>query len=292
MPRGTKTLSKKGRLFYDLGEVWRKTETFISEEKLSSLKVNKQRGGRIWPHSQMQPFCNVLDECGFMDLGFVGTQYTWHKNFAGYIVWERLDRAVATNEWFSLFPGTKVHHLKVTISDHKPLWISPDGMDCKMKKPFLFEKMWMTDEGCSRTVEVVWKEDSDEPWGTRVIKKVEKCGRELKSWSGKSFGNVRREIEKKQKHLVQVEVQAIRGGNPNRVRQLERDINLLMYKKAKMWAQRSRVLWLKDGDNNTRFFHSKASQRRQKNYITGLFDDSGSWTTQPTRISTTVMIFY
>lgn len=54
------------------------------------------------------------------------------------------------------------------------------------------------------------------------------------------------------------------------------EINLLMDKEAKMWAQRSLVLWLKDGDKNTRFFHSKASQWRRNNYINGLFDDSGS----------------
>ena len=59
-----------------------------------------------------------------------------------------------------------------------------------------------------------------------------------------------------------------------------------------MWAHRSRVLWLKDGNKNTRFFHSKASQRRRRNYINGLFDDSGSWTTNPTQISASILNFY
>ena len=71
-------------------------------------------------------------------------------------------------------------------------------------------------------------------------------------------------------------MQAIRGGDPKCMRQLEKEMNLLMDKEAKMWAQRSRVLWLKDGDKNTQFFHSKASQRRRTNYINRLFDDSGS----------------
>ena len=65
-----------------------------------------------------------------------------------------------------------------------------------------------------------------------------------------------------------------------------------MDKEAKKWAQRSRVFWLKDGGRNTRFFHSKASQRRRRNYINGLFDDSSSWTTNPTRISATILNFY
>ena len=54
----------------------------------------------------MQAFRDILDECGFMDLGFMRSRFTWHKHFDNFIVWERLDRAVATNEWFSLFPNT------------------------------------------------------------------------------------------------------------------------------------------------------------------------------------------
>ena len=165
-------------------------------------------------------------------------------------------------------------------------------MDCHMKKPFRFEHMWMSDVCCSRTVEAVWREDSAEPWGTKIIKKVDKCGKELESWSRKNFGNVRRELEKKRQLLVHAEKQAIRRGDPKRMRQLEKEINVLMDKEAKMWVQRSWVLWLKDGDKNTRFFHSKASQRRRRNYINGLFDDSGSWTTNPTWISTTILNFY
>ena len=30
----------------------------------------------------MQLFRDVIDECGFLDLGFFGTQFMWHKHFA------------------------------------------------------------------------------------------------------------------------------------------------------------------------------------------------------------------
>ena len=79
----------------------------------------------------MQTFWDILDACGFMDLGFVGPMFTWHKNFVDYTIWKCLDKAVATNDWFSLFPYTKVYHLDITTSDYEPLWIVPDGMDRK-----------------------------------------------------------------------------------------------------------------------------------------------------------------
>ena len=71
-----------------------------------------------------------------MDMGFVDSHFTWHKHYADYIVWEKLDRAGATNDWFSMFLGTIIHHLDVTTSNHKALWIVPEGMECSFHKPF------------------------------------------------------------------------------------------------------------------------------------------------------------
>ena len=44
-----------------------------------------------------------------------------------------------------------------------------------------------------------------------------------------------------------------------------------------MWKQWSRNRYLKEGDRNTSFFHTKASNRKQRNWIQGLEDDNGVW---------------
>ncbi|KAL8529088.1 hypothetical protein ACS0TY_006525 [Phlomoides rotata] len=45
------------------------------------------------------------------------------------------------------------------------------------------------------------------------------------------------------------------------------------------WFQRSRALWLKDGDRNSAFFHAKASQRKRRNTVQRIKDDRGYWVT-------------
>jgi len=49
-------------------------------------------------------------------------------------------------------------------------------------------------------IEVVWTEKVANPWDTRVLKKIDKCGIELSRWSKKSFGSVRSELIKKEKY--------------------------------------------------------------------------------------------
>ena len=168
----------------------------------------------------------------------MGPMFTWHKHFVDYIVWEHLDRAVATNDWFSNFPDTKVYHLDVMAFDHKALLIRLEGMECSQHKPFRFEQMWMAKQGCGATIEAVWKRDIEATACNRVIKKIQNCGEALSKWSKTSLGSVRRDLKEKRKLLSKAELVASRGGDVTWVRVLEQEVNLLMDHEAQMWSQR------------------------------------------------------
>lgn len=82
----------------------------------------------------MQEFRDVLEECGFKDLGYIGAKFTWcNGRRECFTVWERLDRAVATMDWLSKFPATRVVHFECGSSDHKQIIIMPLGIPRKVK---------------------------------------------------------------------------------------------------------------------------------------------------------------
>lgn len=70
---------------------------------------------------------------------------------------------------------------------------------------------------------------------------------------------------------------------------MEKDIKQALSDRESFQRLRSRALWLKGGDKNTKFFHRKATQRRKNNMITGLFDETGRWTESQTNMEQIVV---
>ena len=73
---------------------------------------------------------------------------------------------------------------------------------------------------------------------------------------------------------------------------MRRQINEVEVREEMMWNQRSRALWLKWGDKNTKFFHATASQRRRKNWIMELQNPSGEWQEDKDGIERTILDYF
>ena len=58
-----------------------------------------------------------------------------------------------------------------------------------------------------------------------------------------------------------------------------------MDKENRLWFQRSKVLWAKQGDRNSKYFHSQATQRWRKNTIQKLRSSSGQWKSNNTEVA-------
>lgn len=132
----------------------------------------------------MQNFQDVLDHCGFADLGYLGPDYTWHGHQMREIIRKHLDRGVANYEWLAKFLTGRVTHLHCFTSNHRPilLALNVDGEHQKWcRKPFRFEAMWISNPGCKETITKAW---DCAPDGTPMFvasQKLRKCKKGLKA---------------------------------------------------------------------------------------------------------------
>ena len=67
------------------------------------------------------------------------------------------------------------------------------------------------------------------------------------------------------------------GSNGCEINKIRKEINDLLDCEEIMWQQRSKVQWMGLGDRNTRYFHTKASERKKKNTISKIMDERGNW---------------
>jgi hypothetical protein len=59
------------------------------------------------------------------------------------------------------------------------------------------------------------------------------------------------------------------------IRGLQKDVHLLLEEDELKWRQRAKVLWLKEGDQNSKYFHAFVSQRKRANLVTQIADMGG-----------------
>ena len=112
----------------------------------------------------------------------------------------------------------------------------------------------------------------------RLFEKIKSCRKALVDWSRTTFGNFETQLQEKQAALDNLSMQNKVNHLPL-IKSLEMEINNILHQDELFWRQTSRSIWLPAGDKNTKVFHQWASQRQQKNNISGLKDNNENWCT-------------
>ncbi|GAA0153289.1 hypothetical protein LIER_37650 [Lithospermum erythrorhizon] len=108
-----------------------------------SENVSKRR---LRPNWLLKIFHQVVEYCGFIDLGYYGFPFTWCNNFVSpYSTGARLDRALASKDWRDTFPNARLSHLSTNTSDHTPIYLNlgtKSNVVLKSRSRFRFEEGW------------------------------------------------------------------------------------------------------------------------------------------------------
>ena len=163
------------------------------------------------------------------------------------------------------------------LSDHFPILLEGGNL-LGGKKPFRFENMWFKDEGFLERVRSWWESYLFQGSPSFILaNKLKLLKLDLKRWNVEEFSNIGHRVQNLWKDLNVLEaieddhvLSAEESMEKDRIRG-ELEISTLLEEIC--WRQKSRALFLKEGDRNTKFFHRIANYHRRCNTINRLLVD-------------------
>jgi hypothetical protein len=114
----------------------------------------------------------------------------------------------------------------------------------------------------------------------------------LKTWSIAEFGSVKKQLKKLRERLEVVRSNSLRSGPSSEEKSLLSKISELLSREEVLERQRSRALWLAEGDRNTSFFHARTKERARRNKIKSLRREDGSVVTSQEGLENEAIGFY
>jgi exonuclease III len=255
------------------------------------VRFPSERLGATHLTTAMQDFSDFISSTGLMDIHMVGGRYTWSNSQSR----SRLDRFLFTptvEDHFTLLVQRRLPRL---VSDHFPILLECGPIE-NGRRPFRFENMWLKSEGFLAKVKGWWESYTFQGSPSFVVaSKLKALKRDLKIWNDEEFGNIdgrKSSLAATVKSLDDIEDERHLSDMEHAQRdQAKADLEKTLLMEEICWRQKSRTLWLKEGDKNTKFFHRIANSHRRKNAI-GQLEVEGVTVTDTGEIKDRLVDFY
>lgn len=221
----------------------------------------------------MNAFRRFISDMELKDLYLHGRSFTW-SNEQQHATKVKLDRVLFNEGWHDLFPSCLLQALSSAISDHCPLLLSCD-IGFKHNRHFRFENFWVRMEGFQEVVAAAWQQPVASPDAYVILStKLDRVARALKAWHSRNLSQMNRSLDVINELIFRLDkARDTRDLTPDEHRfrnNLKVRLLGISALQRSFWRQRARVLWIREGDACTKFFHMKASSRRRKNHIQSL----------------------
>jgi len=136
-------------------------------------------------------------------------------------------------------------------------------------------KCWQDLTGYKKFVIEKWQSFQVEGWGGYVLReKLKQIKVALKEWHSIHTKNIPGRIDVLKHRLSKLdeggEAGTLSEGEIQEMWSITNDIHCLSRASASISWQQSRIRWLKDGDENSKYFHSALVRRRRRNAIVSL----------------------
>ncbi|XP_057870796.2 uncharacterized protein LOC131077334 [Cryptomeria japonica] len=248
------------------------------------LDLDEKKGGLRMTNKVMDDFREFVVRNHLVDVIAKNGQYTWTNrrvNFAN--ISERLDRHFIGEYWMESSFQTEACILLVSLSDHFLVELKLSEGKPKGLSSFKFLSMWWRDGEFSPNLGRWWKE-SNIFRGTPsfcFVKRMKFLKEKIKRWNRECFKNIFEEKIQIEEALLQINSDTILRGMTNdtfrREKALKEELAKVLLREEIFWRDKSKELWIKEGDANTKFFHASVKTKRGKNRIDTVMDQNGTF---------------
>ncbi|XP_070003195.1 uncharacterized protein [Nicotiana sylvestris] len=176
---------------------------------------------------------------------------------------------------------------KPGASDHSPIIINTLIVKSYLPKPFRLYNVLLHNKKFEQAVKEVWGQQIEgykmySVWMKlrRLNDRVMKLNKEMSSLD-KKLDNLRKQLKNTQENLDKDPFNTeLISEEKELISQIVKWENV----NEKVLRQRSRAIWIKEGDQNTKFFHEQLKARKARNRIGSIYNDQGVRITEPRMI--------
>lgn len=230
----------------------------------------------------------LVAKTGLKDLQYTGHALTWcNKQEGRKRLYSKLNRAMISNTWMSVFPMPGAVFLDSYPSDHSPFLVTVGKQQLK-PKPFKFCNMWTENPEFTQLVKDAWDMNVRGCPMFVVVKKMKAVKLTLKQLRRQHYSNLTTRIDEVAAELK--EVQSRLQATPfdeiliQQEEEVGRKLQMLERANLSLSAQKAKVQWMKEMDCNTSYFHARVKEKWHRSKIITIMNSQGQLLTEQNEV--------
>ncbi|GKD38704.1 RNA-directed DNA polymerase, eukaryota, partial [Tanacetum coccineum] len=252
----------------------------------NEVRTADERFGSIFNVRGAAAFNSFISIGGLVEVPSGGYSYNWAHKLAAKM--SKLDRFLVSKDLMSNCPNISSIILDRYLSDHRLILLRELRLDYG-PTPFLFFHHWFELDGFDSYVSKVWKginvQDSNDM--LKLAKKLKILKGLIRSWvkDKKDKASILKNILKKK--IADIDSLLDNGeasslALEDRSNAMNNLINLERMESIEL-AQKAKIQWSIEGDENSNFFHGIINKKRNNLAIRGITVD-GQWIEDPIKV--------
>lgn len=234
------------------------------------------------------------------DLGFVksvGKVFSWSKKGStANKIYSRIDHYIANPDWLLAKTQVVVQYLNCGISDHTPLLLDMIHIADGRGRPFNFFNHLTNHHQFLSIVSGEWGKESYGPGFSTMVRRLNAFKIKLKQLHKREFPEVQQKIGYWQSQVDGLQTELQLAPYDQTIMEQEHEAVVHWRKwmtvERKILTQKSRIHWLREGDENSQFFHASIKQILNINILNKLILEDGSILDTKELIHEEVLTFY